>query len=200
MINTVIFDIGNVLTLFRWKEFYREKGYSEDELNRLEKATVKSVEWNEYDRGVLTEKEIIDSFVRNDPGIEGIIREALSDFTNLVVPCDYAIPWVKDLKKKGYRVLYLSNFSKKAEKECAKALEFIQYMDGGILSYRDKVIKPDAEIYRLIMKRYGLAAEECVFLDDTEKNVIGAREQGMHAILFTSYEQAREELQRLGVE
>lgn len=72
-------------------------------------------------------------------------------------------------------------------------------MDGGILSYRDKLIKPQREIYQLLLERYGLKAEESVFLDDTEKNLSGAEKLGIRTILFQSREQAVEDLEKLGV-
>ena len=76
---------------------------------------------------------------------------------------------------------------------------FLELMDGGILSYKDKVTKPAPEIYELLLSRYGLNAEECVFLDDTEKNIIGARAVGIQGILFQDRIQAVAELQKLGV-
>ena len=72
-------------------------------------------------------------------------------------------------------------------------------MDGGILSYQEKLIKPDPAIYQLLLNRYGLKAQECVFLDDTERNVDAAIQQGMAGIVFRSREQAVEELKGLGV-
>ena len=65
--------------------------------------------------------------------------------------------------------------------------------------FQDKVVKPEPEIYRLLIDRYGLKPEECVFLDDTEKNLPMAREFGIHTILFKDKEQAVEELKMLGV-
>ena len=41
------------------------------------------------------------------------------------------------------------NFSHKAETECAEALNFLPEMEGGILSYKDQLIKPEPEIYQL---------------------------------------------------
>ena len=72
-------------------------------------------------------------------------------------------------------------------------------MDGGILSYQEKLIKPDPAIYTLLLERYGLVAEESVFLDDTLANVEAARKLGIHGIWFQTKEQAEEELKRLGV-
>lgn len=199
MIRTIIFDIGNVLADFSWEAHYRRFGYTGERLERLAKATVKSDAWNEYDRGELSDGEIIQKFIENDPELEEDIIRCLTDVEGMVVRNDYAIPWIQELQEKGYRTLYLSNFSERAEKECAKALDFLPYMDGGILSYQEKVIKPMPEIYQLLIERYQLVPEECVFLDDTQKNLTGAEAFGIHTILFRNQEQAREELRKLGV-
>lgn len=200
MIKTIIFDIGNVLAGFAWREYFQSFGYSKEVFQRISKATVESKIWAEYDRGALTDEEILDKFVENDPGIEKELRQSLSNIKGLLKKYDYAVPWVKELKEKGYQVLVLSNFASKAYADCQEVLEFLKYVDGGILSFRDKVIKPEPEIYQLIIDRYGLVPEECVFLDDTEKNLRAAEEFGMHTIHFTGRERALEELKKLGVE
>ena len=200
MIRTIIFDIGNVLADFKWREFYIDKGYTGEVLRRLEKATVESPVWAEYDRGVLTEEEMLNRFIANDPGIETEIRDALADTTGMVIMRDYTIPWIKELKGKGYQVLYLSNFPERIRWECASALEFIPYTDGGIFSYEDLVIKPGIEIYLLLLYRFGLKPEECVFLDDSKKNIDAAAELGINTILYTDRESALLELKALGVE
>ncbi|MBQ8822751.1 MAG: HAD family phosphatase [Lachnospiraceae bacterium] len=199
MIKNIIFDIGNVLCAFRWREYFQEFGYSEEVLERLAKATALNEDWNEFDRGALTREEILQLFVENDPGIEKEIRETLTNIKNLLARYDYAVPWIQELKSKGYKCYYLSNFSLPAWEDCQHVLDFIPYMDGGILSYRDKVIKPSREIYELLMARYDLRPEECVFLDDTEKNILGAREAGLFGIMFENKEQAIKELRGLGV-
>ena len=200
MIRTIIFDIGNVLAGFAWEAHYRRFGYTGERLGRLAEATVRSEAWNEYDRGVLTGEEVLQKFIRNDPELEADIRRVLTDVEGMVVRYDYAIPWIEELKQKGYQTLYLSNFSERAADECAKPLDFLPHMDGGILSYREKVIKPMPEIYQLLIDRYHLIPEECVFLDDTQKNLTGAEVFGFHTILFRNQEQAREELRKLGVD
>lgn len=199
MIKNIIFDIGNVLAAFTWQEFYRNLGYEGEMLDRLAKATVKSPAWDEVDRGVLNEEELIENFARNDPAIEQEIRSIFRTFHHIVEKMDYAVPWVKSLKAAGYRCYYLSNFSAKAHRECMDALGFLEYMDGGILSYRDKVIKPDPAIYHLLLDRYGLKPEECVFMDDTERNLPPARALGIQTILFRDKEQAVRELEEMGV-
>ena len=199
MIKNIIFDIGNVLTDFRWREFLQDKGFDEAMVNRIAKASVLNPDWAELDRGVWSEEEIMQAFVKADPEIEKELYEAFGNVTGMVTPRAYAIPWLQELKEKGYKVWYLSNFSHKAEVECAEALNFLPFMDGGILSYQDKLIKPDAAIYELLLSRYHLIADECVFLDDTLVNIEAAEALGIHGIHFKTKEQAEEELRTLGV-
>lgn len=200
MIKTIVFDIGNVLTLFAWEDFFEKFGYEKSILDRLKKATVPTPQWAEYDLGILSDEEILNAFVANDPGIEKELRKSLANLNGIVVRCDYAIPWIKDLKRKGYQVFVLSNFSKKVYEDCADALDFLEYTDGGILSYREHVIKPNPAIYQLLLERYNLTPSECVFIDDLLANVEGAKNAGMNSFVFKNQEQAIDELKKLGVE
>ncbi len=199
MIRNVIFDIGNVLTDFRWNEFLQDKGFDEAMIQRIARASVLSPFWAEFDRGEWDTDKLLKEFAKLDPEIEDELYRAFGDIREMVTKRDYAIPWIKELKSKGYGVYYLSNYSYKAYVDCIDALDFIPFMDGGILSFQDRVIKPDAEIYRLLLSRYGLKAEECVFLDDTPANVEAAEKLGFAGIVFGTREQAQEELRALGV-
>ena len=197
MIHNIVFDIGNVLTDFRWKEFLQDKGFDDAMIGRIARASVASPVWNEVDRGEWDMERLMAEFVKLDPEIEAELHTAYDNIKGMVTRRDYAIPWIRELKAKGFGVYYLSNFSVKAYEECGEALDFIPYTDGGILSYQDKVIKPDEKIYRLLLSRFGLKAEECVFLDDTPQNVEAARKLGFYGICFRTREQAEEELGKL---
>ena len=194
MIKNIIFDIGNVLTVFGWEDYFASFGFSEDVLKRLAKATVLSESWQEYDRGKMSDEEILNSFIENDPGIEKELRQIFQSVKGMVTREEFAIPWLQSLKESGYHVYYLSNFSHIAHVDCAEALDFLPIMDGGILSYQDQLIKPQPEIYELLLSRYHLNPEECVFLDDTERNLLPAQALGMKTILVENHEQAVRDL------
>ncbi|MBE5861152.1 MAG: HAD family phosphatase [Butyrivibrio sp.] len=198
-ISTVIFDIGGVLVDFCWDDFLRNKGFDEAMVQRIGDASVRTSDWDEFDRGVLDTKGIIDGFVKNDPEIEDEIRKGFDDLSGLLKKRERTIPWIKALKKAGYRVLVLSNFSKQALDANPFMNEFLDEVDGGILSYRDKVIKPDPAIYKLIMERNDLKPEECVFIDDMQRNIDAAKNVGMNGIVFSDYDQVDRELAELGV-
>lgn len=198
-IRNIVFDIGNVLADYRWEGYLQDKGFSPEMIARIAKASTLNPAWNEYDRGVLTSEEVVELFVRNDPGIEKELHFAFDSLAGIIRPLDYSVAFVRSLKAAGYHAYYLSNYSQRAWEDCPDGMPFLPEMDGGIFSYRVQLIKPDPAIYRLLLSRYGLKAEECVFLDDRADNVEGARRVGMQGIVFRSPEQALDELRRLGV-
>lgn len=198
-INTVVFDIGNVLTDFAWEKFLKDKGYDEAMIKRIAKATVESEDWVEFDKGNLTNDEIVGKFVENDPEIAQQLKDAFQNIDGIILKRDNTIPWIKALQAAGYKVLYLSNFSRQALEGCPDAMAFLGETDGGILSYREHVVKPDPAIYHLLEDRYSLTPEKTVFIDDTEVNIKAARDLGWKGIVYKNFDQAVKELEALGV-
>ena len=95
---------------------------------------------------------------------------------------DFTKDWLRELKSRGYQLLFLSNWSNHL-RECAeKQLDFLPLLDGGVFSCDVKLIKPDHEIYKTIIEKYNLTPSECVFLDDKLANCEAARECGLHAV------------------
>ncbi len=200
MIKNIVFDIGGVLADFRLREFMMEKGLDAPTIKRVLKASVMNPYWGKFERGEVTEEETLQAFSAADPEIEREIRLAYTDLTGMLVIRDYAIPLVQRLKEAGYGVYYLSNYSKKAYDECAESLAFMPYMDGGIVSFKVGLNKPDARIFRIFLDRFGLRAETCVFIDDTEENVITAQKLGFAGIVYKGFHALVEELRKTGVE
>ncbi len=199
-IDTVVFDIGNVLTDFAWDGFLKAKGYDDEMIKRIARATVESDDWVEYDKGNLTNDEIVERFVENDPEIGDDLKNAFQNIDGIILKREKTIPWIRALKAAGYKVLYLSNFSKQALEGCPDAMAFLEETDGGILSYRDHVVKPDPAIYHLLEERYDLTPAKTVFIDDTPVNIEAARNLGWKGIIYKDYKQTVEELSEMGVQ
>lgn len=197
MIKNIILDIGDILVKSNYHEFFRNKGYDEETTMRLEKATFFSSVWKELDRGVWEFSRIIDGFVENAPELEEQLRTVFNDMSGFVKAFPYAVEWVRSLKESGSKVFCLSNISGKICDDCADELEFLKYTDGKILSYEEKLIKPDPKIYRRLLEKYGLCAEECIFVDDIRQNVIAAEELGIHGIVFNNRTQAEKEIETI---
>lgn len=196
MINTVVFDIGMVLVYFRWKELFADLGFEGEKFDIIAKATVHNPWWNEFDKGGMSVEEIIDKYAESAPEYKEEIAKIYDHKEEFIVLYDYAIPWIQELKKKGYKVYILSNWSEPVfEANKDTHLRFLKEVDGEIMSYREGMIKPAREIYQLLCDRYHINPEEAVFLDDNAANIKGAREFGLNAIHFKNYEQAKEELE-----
>lgn len=200
MIKNIIFDIGNVLVDFCWEEDFHNKGLEGEVFERVADATARNADWNEFDLGFLTHEEIIEKFIENDPELENEIRLATTDLSGIVREKPYAKELILRLKNKGYGVYILSNFSIMALTACEKELQFIPLADGAILSYEHHVIKPDPEIYNILLNRYSLNATECVFLDDKRENIEGGEACGIRGIVFDEPESAFYKLKCMGVD
>lgn len=105
-----------------------------------------------------------------------------------------------DLKRHGYGVWGLTNWSHETfHVAFDKFPRLAELLDGTVVSGVEKLHKPNADIYELTLNRFNLNASQCVFFDDTAKNIVGANEVGIHGILFENALQARESLASLGV-
>lgn len=197
MIKNIILDIGDVLARSNYHEFFQNKGYDDETVMRLEKATFFSPVWKELDRGVWDFSRIIDGFVKKAPELEEQLRTVFNDMSGFVKAFPYAVEWVRSLKESGSKVFCLSNISGKICDDCAEELEFLKYTDGKILSYEEKLIKPDPKIYRRLLEKYGLYADECIFIDDISQNVAAAQELGIHGIVFCDKTQAENEIENI---
>ena len=146
MIRNVILDIGDVLVHSDFERFFKKQGYNDDMVIRLSKATFLSPAWRELDRGVWSMDEIMEAFVRNDPGIEDALRSVFRNTEGFVRKYPYAESWIRALKASGLKVYCLSNLSGLIYDGCANELVFLGMVDGYILSWREKLAKPDPQI------------------------------------------------------
>ena len=198
MINTVIFDIGMVLIDFCWRDMLHGFGLEGEDFEKVANATVRNQEWNEFDKGLVSVEEIIDIFAKEAPEYRSYIAKIFEDPTKMIDQYDYAKPWIKELKDRGYKVYILSNWSKPTYHACLNnELDFLPLVDGAVFSFQEHVIKPDKKIFEIICDRYKINPSDAVFLDDNEANVISSREFGLNTIHFKSYEQGRAELEEL---
>ncbi len=196
MIKNIVFDIGNVLLKFDYHPYVKELLQDDDVIEHVNNAIWMTGYWNDLDRGMNTDF-IFQKMLEAEPEYEDEIRLVFDNVGQCIKKEDYAIPWIKDLKKRGYKVLFLSNYAEHTMNANPLPLDFLTYMDGGVFSCNEGIIKPDRRIYHILLERFGLVPEECVFLDDSKTNVIAAQTVGMNAIHFEGYEKARQELEEM---
>ncbi len=194
IITNVVFDVGGVLAEYHQKDYFERLGYPAGVADRLVQATMKSPDWKEYDRGVLTDEEVRARFKRRAPELSREIDDSLTHMEGMVTGLDYAIPWVKSLRERGIRTYVLSNFSRTCYQDCRQALAFEPLMNGCLWSYEYHLIKPDDAIFLQLLYMFGLNPRETAFLDDTPANVEAAARLGIHGIHFTGRAEAERSL------
>ena len=97
----------------------------------------------------------------------------------------YTDSLIKQLKDKGYTLLYLSNWSKWSRDEYLhNTFDFLKYFDGGIFSCDVKLMKPDHKIYEALLKKFNIEGKQCIFFDDKYENIKASIECGMYGVMF----------------
>ncbi len=189
MIRNMVFDIGNVLMDFRWKEYMRSL-FGEDEtlIQTINQGIWHNGCWAAMDKGEMDGAATLRSAVAFAPQYEKEIKLTLDSVAHAFHKFKYSIPWIQELKRMGLNVYYLSNYSAFSVAANPDVLDFIPYMDGGVFSFEVKAVKPEPEIYRCLCDKYGLKPEECLFTDDVPANVKGAQACGFQGIVFEGYE------------
>ena len=197
MIKNVVFDFGRVLIDWDPRNLFRKVFESEEEMEYF-LANVCTQEWNNLQDSERTYAEGIAELVPKFPQYE---REINIYFDRWIEMLGEEYPATAKLKKilraEGYRLYGLSNWSAETFPQVEATYTFMKDLDGMVISGYEGVQKPDERIYRIQLERYNLRPEETVFFDDNIDNVIGAREVGIHAILFRDAEQAERDLNTL---
>ncbi|MBR2258013.1 MAG: HAD family phosphatase [Blautia sp.] len=194
----IIFDVGNVLIGFRWEDMLmKDHGMSEEAALSFGNMIFSDPLWKEFDLAVIPYEEVIERYVKNYPDYEADIRWFFSHTELMSVPRPRVWEKVGRLKQAGYAVYLLSNYSRQMLGTHTGGAAFHDYLDGGVISYQVHVIKPDEQIYRKLLEKYGLSARESIFFDDRSDNVEAALALGMGGIVVTDEQQLIKELERL---
>lgn len=96
---------------------------------------------------------------------------------------------LRSAKAAGYKIYGLTNWSAETFPMIRDTYPVFQEFDGIVVSGEEHLLKPDAAIYRCLLERYALRAEESLFIDDNQDNVAAARAIGMEAVRFENAEQ-----------
>lgn len=190
-INTIIFDIGSVLVQQVPLEISlrqeNPKFIPEELIDQLVKIWCSSG----TEQGSLEEQITTACIKASEYGIKGPLKQymkyiALESLRN-IESCDYTIPMLRSLKMAGYKLYILSNWGKWHFEELQKRnefREFLQYFDGGIVSYQVGLKKPDRKIYEVLIDKYNIDPTSAVFYDDKPENIQAAKEVGLNAVVF----------------
>lgn len=198
-IDTVIFDLGNVLV--RWSptilydKIFPDKKERDHFLNNI--ATM---DWHSEQDAGRSPQEATELLVKEHPDWAHPIRAFYARWKEMFAgPIEGSVEILKELKEKGYKLYALSNWNAELFNDTVDDFPFLQWFDDRIISGEVKLKKPDAAIYQLTLQRFNLSPQQAVFIDDSEQNVETAESLGIRGIHFKSPEELRQELQALNI-
>ena len=180
-LKNIVFDLGGVVFARDPRKFEPEfiKFFSYIMLPQMPRF------WEEYDRGVVTYEQVVDDLANYNNCDRELADKNLrrSILTQEEIAATKAL--IADLKAAEYKLYVLSNMSLEFI-EFLRKTEVYKYFDGEVVSCEEHVVKPDAEIYRRLVARYGLDVSETLFIDDRKENVEMARREGWEGFNFDS--------------
>jgi FMN phosphatase YigB (HAD superfamily) len=194
-----VFDLGRVF--IDWDPIYlfRKLFATEDEAQWF-KANVCTLDWNlEFDAGEIYAEgvaKLITRFPKYWREIKAFDERWPETFGPVI---EGTVAIHDELIAAGLKTYSITNFSWEKWMTCLGKWPFLEKFDGIVVSGLERLLKPDPRIFRVFCERFDLEAKQCVFIDDSEANVLGAQKVGMTALLFTTPEQLRKDLVRLGL-
>lgn len=182
-VDTVIFDIGNILIRFEPEEFLQQLFPGDEQKQRDMLARVyKGPYWLEFDRGTMTYEEAAQRLSEEYGGTCEDYMGVLTGWIELKTPIDEGFRAAARCRRAGKKLLLLSNYPSRGYARMREkfADRFGDLFDGGVISSHVHQIKPDAEIYQTLLENYGVDPSRALFIDDTLVNIEGAMKQGIH--------------------
>ena len=200
MIKAVIFDFGNVICTVNNRLFieriskYTSKTAGELEVLIYREPTLPI----EYEKGAMSSDEFFNKVVQLCE-LKMDKQTFIDAFTDIFEPIETTLALIRKLKGR-YKLGLLSNTSEWDYEYGIKPAEVFGLFDAVSLSFELKAMKPAEKVYRDVVGKLAVAAQECVFIDDCEVHIKGARRAGLYGIWYTSYEKLVESLGKLDIE
>lgn len=182
MIKNIIFDLGNVIINYDQNHIIDCFTNNEDEIKYIYDEIFHAPEWALMDLGTITNEQAIEIInKRNNFKYEKLTQDFLNEWYKKQSINRDIVQIAKTLKNNGYNLYVLSNMAN-ATYEYFKDDEFFSLCTGIVISAQEHIKKPDEKIYRLLLARYNLNAEECLFIDDDDsgKNYETANKIGIN--------------------
>lgn len=199
MIETAIFDLGNVVLNFEHKSISerlaRYSRYSTDEIYH---SGLHSKQLRLYETGKIKSEELFQWLIEKFE-IEISYETFRYIWSDIFSPNTSMETLLSRLKENGYRLILLSNTNELHFNFIKDNFEVIRMFDDLVLSYRIGYSKPHEKIYKEALRRAGSPAKKCVFIDDIKEFCISAESLGINSIVYRSTDQLIEELKKHGI-
>lgn len=184
-ITHVVLDMGNVLLRWAPRQFARRFTECEADALAVADSIFDSHEWSLVDAGAITEAAMLRvAEGRLEPRLHPALERTFAVYHALQEPIWATNRLARALAAAGAHLHILSNVGQRFLL-LGPRIPIFGLTEGNVISSFEHVMKPDPAIYELFLGRFGLAAAECVFVDDMARNLVGAKAVGMATHHFT---------------
>lgn len=191
MIENIVFDMAWVLFEYRPMEFVRKYCPNPDDAELVNRELFCAPEWNETDRGTMTDQEYLALALSRIPErLHAAAQYLYEHWHEMPRPFESMEKLIQALKGNGYKIYLLTNMSSRFYR-FYRRIPAVKYFDGMIVSADVHLLKPQPEIYLKLFERFCLKPEECFFIDDRKENIEAGEALGMKGFC---YRQDMEEL------
>lgn len=198
-IDTIIFDLGNVLIKWNPANLYRKIFKDETEVDYF-LNNVCTMDWHTQQDAGRSPEEGTKALVKEHPDWAHPIRAFYARWKEMFAgPIEGSVQILKELKERNYKVYALSNWNAELYNQTADDFPFLNWFDGKIISGEVKMKKPDENIYGLLLQKFDINPQTALFIDDNEKNIETAQKLGLQVHHFTTPEALRKELETLQI-
>ena len=200
MITTIIFDLGAVLIDWNPRLMYRTLFDDEAEMEKF-LAEITTSDWNEEQDAGRPLQEGTEILIQQFPEHEHLIRAFYGRWDEMLGEAFHdTVAIFKKLKESGkYKIYALTNWSAETFPVAQARFEFLNWFDGIVVSGEEKMRKPTPEFYHILLNRYEVNAQECLFIDDNYRNILAAEKIGIECIHFISADALEAQLISLGL-
>jgi putative hydrolase of the HAD superfamily len=193
-IRNVIFDVGGVLLSWDPPAFIAKVVPDPEQQALVRREIFEHPEWHEFDRGSITVAQATERFGERAGLTPDQMRTLLNTANASLHPIPGTVRLVEELADSGVHLYLLSNMPVSTFEFLIERHDFFRHFRELVISGAILMIKPEPAIYKHLVEKTGIVPAQSVFIDDLLKNVIAARECGLHAIQFHDIDACRAEL------
>jgi len=192
----VIFDLGNVVLHWDVDRVLDSLCLGSEETKLLRKELFLHQAWLDLDHGKTSEPMVVAEVCNRSSLTSGTVEAALSAARHSLLPIAESVALLQEVSDNGIEMYCLSNMSRE-NYDHIKSLELFRMFSGVVISGVEGCMKPDEEIFQLIINRFNLDPADTLFIDDSLPNIRTAQRLGINGFHFKGSQSCYAEIRKL---
>lgn len=178
-----LWDLGNVVIRWDPEVVLKMFNLNPQQTDYLRSGLLGHQDWLDLDRGITTEEVVAQRIQTESDLTVSQVQRCFDVVRESMIDLQASVNMLHMMKDAGVPMYVLSNMPEK-NADYLRSRDYFKLFDGVVISGEEKLIKPELEIFQLVLDRYNLKGNEVYFIDDSLPNVEAAKSLGMQAQHF----------------